>query len=714
MSHWYSAKELAGLPGVPGTDRRVRDRAERENWESKPNRARGGGRLYALTSLPTETQTALVQQQAKAVVTAEAERLPVRQEVQLPMFETQQQALIADARQGVLKAIEGLMQSTGYTQTRCAQLLIDMARSNQVEPYMVMMLKSARDGRGRSSADGLPSARSLLRFIQQGKTGELVPQYRQKDMSVPVWAKPFLEFYSLPSKPSVAHAYGEFSEGWKGELPSIHQVRRFLARMGNVSREVGRMGARELKTLKPFVRRTFEELLPADIYSADGHTFDAEVQHPAHGRPFRPEITSIIDIATRKVVGWSVDLAESGFAVLDALRHACTTQGIPAIFYVDNGSGYKNKLMKGYTNSLETAEGIGLMGRLGIEMTHSLAYNSQARGVIERLHKTLWVTAARELEGYVGHDMDREARLQQYKLSRKAVATGGEAVRMPLMGWEQFIEFCNAKVAAYNAKPHRSLPKCVDPETGRSRHMSPDELWQQKLLESGETTDVVSDDEARPLFRPREIRQVVRCEMSLFGSRYFAAELEEFNGDKVQLAYDIHDPERVWVYTLEGAFLCIAQLGGNEAPYMPMSRLEAAKDNRGKQREKRLMAHLDEIHAERFGTTAIAHENVELPGFGVLNMDQLRTRAEETQQAIEAEFEPVASSNVTPIESVKKQVDSPIPTTPDERWQLWKAIEQQGNQGELDEAIAHWFTTYPYSKEFMAFSRRFGDAVGNQ
>jgi putative transposase len=66
-----------------------------------------------------------------------------------------------------------------------------------------------------------------------------------------------------------------------------------------------------MKNIKPFVRRDISQLQPNDVWTADGHTFDAEVQHPMHGRPFRPEITAIIDVATRRIIGWSVGLAES-------------------------------------------------------------------------------------------------------------------------------------------------------------------------------------------------------------------------------------------------------------------------------------------------------------------------------------------------------------------------------------------------------------------
>ncbi|WP_081333577.1 hypothetical protein [Burkholderia territorii] len=53
----------------------------------------------------------------------------------------------------------------------------------------------------------------------------------------------------------------------------------------------------------------------------DTRTFDAEIQQPMHGRPFRPEMTAIVDIATRRAVDFSIGLAESAIAVIDALRH---------------------------------------------------------------------------------------------------------------------------------------------------------------------------------------------------------------------------------------------------------------------------------------------------------------------------------------------------------------------------------------------------------
>ena len=59
MRSWYSARELAGLPGMPGTERAIQIRAKREHWEGQ---SRLGSKAieYAFAILPMETQTALI------------------------------------------------------------------------------------------------------------------------------------------------------------------------------------------------------------------------------------------------------------------------------------------------------------------------------------------------------------------------------------------------------------------------------------------------------------------------------------------------------------------------------------------------------------------------------------------------------------------------------------------------------------------------------
>ncbi len=162
------------------------------------------------------------------------------------------------------------------------QTLLALAVSGRADPVIVRSLQLARDGRGRKG-NGLPSIRTLKRWLS---AGDLTPRVAQRDMSVPPWAKVFLERYQQPQKPSIEAAYRDACNAWPAaERPSIHQVRRFLDKLGTVTRERGRMGPRELKNIRPFIRRGFEHLEPNDIWSADGHERRDRTglrRHPRH------------------------------------------------------------------------------------------------------------------------------------------------------------------------------------------------------------------------------------------------------------------------------------------------------------------------------------------------------------------------------------------------------------------------------------------------
>lgn len=699
----YSATELAAmqLPDVPATKVGVRTKAKRESWPCVSITGVGGQRREFVP--PTEIMEVIRLRAAQTLVASvPTKTISTRTATQLPLIETEGQALTTDARKGVLLAMQTLMNRSGYPLKKAARTLISMARSGEANPQLTAMLKQARDGRGRPSPDGMPSERSLLRFVEYEQAGMLAPKKRERDMSVPTWAPAFLSHYQKPEKPTVEHAYREYlrqvGEPVPADVPSVWQVRRFLSKVGNVTLQMGRMGDRELKTLKPFIRRGFDTLLPADVYSADGHTFDAEVQHPLHGRPFRPEITSVVDIATRRVVGWSVGLAESAFAVLDALRDSVFKGGIPAILYVDNGSGYKNQLM--------TDVATGLLSRLGIEMVNSLPYNSQARGVIERLHQTIWVNAAKMLPGYMGRDMDRQAKLNVFKLSRQALkAAPGETASMPLIGWPGFVEFCQARVDEYNDRPHRSLPKIADPASGRSRNMTPNEAWALAVAK-GFAAHTVSDDEARPLFRPQVLRVIRRCEIELFGNRYFDKRLEEFHSAQLRIGYDIHDPARVWVYDDEGRFICTAALDANKRDYMPKSVLQRARESRAAGREQRLQVKLDEVREELHGTPVLEQmETVVMPGFMTITRDQLNQRSRDAQLVeVEAPTAAPVLEALPPI--VPDTPEWAVPDNAQERWAEWQRLNLLPETEMTTSRMAKWRQTYQATAEFRTYQRK--------
>lgn len=434
----------------------------------------------------------------------------------------------------------------------------------------------------------------------------LAPALTKETKDVPPGFAEFLSYYAKPSKPAMTEALEDYNNDNPDHPLTIDQVRYTLRiKLNDIERNVGREGLLTLRSRMAYVSRSTENLFPTTIYSADGKTFDAEVAHPVHGRAFKPEITTIIDIATRKAVGMAISLKENVISVTEALRNSCCDHGIPAIFYVDRGPGYKNKTFDGDFS--------GLMGRLSITKMHALPYNSQAKGVIERLNKTVWNKLARKYPTYLGEEMDKEAANAAHKQTRRDIAEFGTSSLLP--SWEKFRADCEAAIAAYNAHPHDHLPKIIDPVSGKKRHMSPDEFWESHVRNGFEAVPV-EEDIKDDLFRPYEIRTVRRAIVEWNTNEYFHRRLEAYHGEKVMVGYDFADASKVWVREIDfdlgqpGALICVAEFAGNKVDYVPRSYQQKAEETRMKGRLSRIERKRREIELEASPTRFIEAPNV--------------------------------------------------------------------------------------------------------
>lgn len=598
MKLWLTAQELAGLPGLPGTDRNVRAMADREGWRRKAATGTRGW-VYHISSIPAEAKSELVLRGQKEKIAA---RLPAIQtsktDNNLPKLEHLKgwQREKMEARLVVLAELKRMEEETDRQEAM--RLLIEEAEMGLL-PEAVQSAITVALGKTRKDAPPL-SVSTLTRWRKEAERGPAALAPLGMDgHQIPDWAPLFLKHYQKPTKPTLAAAYEAMLKDLPPHIakPSISQVRRFEAKMGRVDIMRGRMGPRDLKNIRGHSVRDFSMLQPGDVFIADGHTFDSEVAHPIHGRAFRPEITTMMCVGSRRGVGFSIALSESAWAVADALRNAVERAGIPAILYTDGGSGYINDRMLNQTS--------GLMARLGITHKRSLPYNAQAKGVIERFHGTVWVPAAKGLISYCGKDMDRQAAQTVFKITRREVREHGRATSLPT--WQEFLAGLEAAMADYNARPHSSLPKIRDAETGKLRHLSPNEAWDKAIAE-GHGPPQIAQEEAQDLFRPYQECLVRRCQVRLFKNTYYSAALEQFHSDrdqKVLVGYDIHDPSQVWIRNPEGQLICVAKLDANKHPYFPPSVVELATERRKQERLKRLDNKRAEIEAEADGLKAI-------------------------------------------------------------------------------------------------------------
>lgn len=674
----YSCAELAAmqLPGLPATERNMREKAVREGWSGRKRECRGGGYEY---QPPASIMAQIKEQAIKQLAIQPAEVAPVAQHPQetsaitvTPANLQNWQRDIASARLAICNEVRRLAAAGGTE--RAIQTVIDMAARGALSPELQNKVPVANAKAGMNRA---LSRTTLYRWMKETENGgsqfaRLAPKSRDASR-MPAWAPYLISIYSQPQKPSLAFCVEKLPETLPTGIlpPSYAAAYRFFQKMSAVDLQRGRMGSREIKTILPFVRRDTKGMQPTDCYTADGHTFDAEVSHPAHGKPFRPEITTVLDIATRKAVGWSAGLAESTWAVLDALRNACETSGIPAIFYVDNGSGYKNAAM--------SDESTGFMSRLGIDLRHSLPYNSQARGVIERAHQTIWVRAAKMLPTYMGEQMDAQAKQKVFKLTRKAIKEFGKSAM--LLEWGDFVSFCQKQVDTYNNRPHSALPK-IRAEDGSKRHQTPNEAWLQAIAEGFEAVDIEASNKA-DLFRPYKTCKIIRGEVRLFNNTYFSHALTDYHGETAQVGYDIHDASQVWVRNRQGQLICVAEFGANKRGYMPESVKEQANYKRMQGRIKRAEMKIIEAQQELNPPQLIEYQPaMELPAMSLEKAPQpieINTSANPLTQA----------ENVAPI--VERELfDNMIDKY---RW-----LMKHKNHWRSDDArwLSHYIDTHQY------------------
>lgn len=644
-AQFFSARELAelaksrGISSFPHTERRARDFAAREGWTDQPESlcrkrpGRGGGLEFHYSLFPDVLRSALDYREVKAATQDRHDAQALADQAKLDAIRGQalspRARAVMEARAEVLTSIEGFAIANGERRAwGIAQFLDaqDAYRNRQeieerrdqgtsltdreAESLAYPLLLTAEDGfqvdpkkltvANDRKTNAKISERTVFRwFSTRAEKGVIAlaptPPKSQGDLH-PGFAD-FLKFYAKPSKPSAADALKSYlkTDPPKDKRLSLSQVQYILRnRLNNIEKNVGREGLLTLRSRMHYVTRTTEGMWPTTVYSADGKTFDAEVADPVHQGPIRPEITTIIDVVTRKIVGISLSRSENKITVTEALRRSCIANGVCAIFYVDRGPGYKNKTFD--------ADVSGLMGRLGITKMHARPYNSQAKGRIERPNHTVWNVLAKRLPTYIGTDMDKEAGQFIHKTTRRDIKQYGHSRLLP--SWDEFVQLCESEVADYNDKPHRGLPKFQDPDTGKRRHMTPNECWAAHVTDGFEPVTIEAE-EADDLFRPYELRKVRRAEVSWNTNSYFHLDLERYHEEQVMVGYDYHQADKVWVREFDvssgqpGKLICVAEFMGNAQRYVPISYEQKALEDRNRGQLRRLEIKADRIRAEQ-------------------------------------------------------------------------------------------------------------------
>ncbi len=420
-----------------------------------------------------------------------------------------------------------------------------------------------------------PDRATLYRWLkdygryQEGNTLALTKQYKGRQRKTYGWELKAIELYNMPTKPGYADVAFWLRTDYGFDSATKKRVTSFLktlpATLGKQSPE--RMGKHFYRqNLAPHKIRDLANVPVGFCYEGDGHTVDVYVAHPNTGNLFRPELTIWIDVKSRYVVGWYLCFDESAIDTLFALSEAILSHDhVPAMVHVDNGSGFRARMM----NDRVT----GFYSRLGIDPMFAIPGNSKGKGLVEGFFKLFRNRHDKKelFKGcYCGDDMAPEVIRRLPELVKRGKRT--------LPSIEQYAESVGKFICDYNNEPKKALnSEC------------PAEVWQRDL----EQFNVHIAAEA--MVRPREMRTVKKHSIRHQNRFYSAPELAQYNNEEVIIEYSMHHDGEIRVLEMceKERLICIAKLRG-KIKYLPDSRLEEKRLNSEKAAVKRLENKIEE------------------------------------------------------------------------------------------------------------------------
>lgn len=672
---FVSVNELIGLPGVPGTAQGVRYAVKKWASTDHHKRQRPGTKAieYSIDCLPEVTQKAIRERYMAQLMEAKTPQEPAKPVVRrqrdpdaispLEAYRgspqlmeerlnalTENQRQVADARAALVREVFLLEDQGNIGRLKAINYVVSKARSGELPPLLqaAAVTANAKRGSGRTISRD-PLYQWVLKYSQAQNAAErllLLAPGKREEMKVEEisWLADFLAQYRQSNGRPMTEAYEDFVAEWNRRhveepymlqiVPSYDAIRRVMKKLPEVTKQKGRITGSEYRQLEGFTRRDWLQMPVNYVWIGDGHGMKLKCAHPIHGRPFPPEVTFVIDGATRFIVGWSMDLAENVFAVAGAIQHGIRNHGKPFIYYSDNGSGE--------TADVLDKEVVGILPRLGVNHPTGIAGNPQGRGIIERLNRTLPMRIARKYRTYFGKGTDRETLRKLNRDLRSAFNTLQQgknlnakqrAAMRDLPSWSELCEAVREGVEWYNNRPHSELPMKAN-----GKHFSPAEYRKKRLEEEDTEIEWLSDVELRDMFRPMVEKPVRRCEIHWLNNIYYAPELRDEHGRKVLISYDIHDASKITVRRLDGSFICEAVWNGNKRAAFPVT----AEYHKHQQRIKGMRKRAEEKlrDAEDEGITVLEHKqpepwigNIYQPVGNTVTVQQAESEEEYDEQA---------------------------------------------------------------------------------
>lgn len=552
----YSAKELLtfSLSAFPNSVQGIIYQAKKQGWKTQKRVGRGGGLEYAVESLPSN-----VQQEIKLKF---AKTLKQKAQAFVPKQDTTERYLAQALWKPFDKANDGQKEKAKqkYQAVVAVQQLVD---ANTPLMQALEIVAQAQNVQIGSLKNWYYKVR---RFNQSDWLAVLVKRSGKAPKEKAIFEQEawdtFLADYLRPTKPSVSACYERLKRaasnmGWK--IPSKQTVQRRLE--NDVPFEVQvllREGENKLMNLVPSLRRSVADLDAMEWINGDGYQHNVFVRW-TNGEIVRPKTWFWQDVRTRKILGYRCDMSENTDSIRYALMDVIFKYGIPKHITIDNTRAAANKWMTGgvpnrYRFKVKEDDPKGIIPLLGIQLHWTSVIAGKGHGQAKPIERAF-------SHGGVGELVDKDPALNGFYAGANVYDkpddynSGKEGV-----DYDTFMQALQRGIEIFNQKEGRNTEMCQgiysfdqvferDYQQASVRKASPEQL--RMLMLCSEAVNVSDKGEFKLGSGGKRLGRE---------NRYFANELRGSECKKVVVRFDpakLH--ENVFVYSLNGIFLCEAQ-----------------------------------------------------------------------------------------------------------------------------------------------------------
>ena len=608
-SHWYSAAQLAEmkLPGLPGSERGMIDRARKENWTSRQVSGKGGKSGLRTEYHPPKAVLDLISEQR---VTQEVAVIDAGIDAKLPAVKTgtvcevvpfseiptdEHQRICDRSREKIVNFINGY---NGSVEKAIGFLNEEYAAGRLNSVMRLAYEKSWDKPRNKLKI----SRKTYYNWLDsKAKRGSYAPLKIQKDMSIKPWHAMAVALIQRPQGSVKQWIYEQLVEHLGDQAPSSYEVMCafFREKMSSIDQVKGRYTGSKLRSYKNYTTRTSEGMYPWQEIHADGWNTHCTAPHPVTGEFVTHEVWIFRDVATRFRCPPGLGLTENFDVITHGLKNCIRVGGVPVIVQTDS-----TKIIKGSERFQFIAD------HAGFTVVHPVEVgNSQANGIAENGNQDL-DRACRELATYQAKGMDSLTLKRVKKITADMVKAGNagdvdlrdqkkkeaEKVGKGLVfgSYQEFVDWINKAVDKPNDRPHPKLPKIRDEATGKLRHQTPREAMQAHLA-SGWEPHMLAEHHMIDLFHTRVQVRVTRGGVTPYRKmRYADPQLLHWNGKDVVVAYDKMEWKKVWVYELDGSEICEAEFSHATA-YRAKTAYEVGEEKRADAQIKRRQKDIERI-----------------------------------------------------------------------------------------------------------------------